>query len=35
VKTKQQTAAACLLATPNQMNCTLGNGTQFVLNRHS
>jgi hypothetical protein len=35
VKTKQQTAAACLLANPNQMNCTLGNGTQFVLNRHS
>jgi hypothetical protein len=35
VKTQQQTAAACLLATPNQMNCTLGNGTQFVLMRHS
>ncbi len=35
VKTKQQTAAACLLANRNQMNCTLGNGTQFVLNRHS
>jgi hypothetical protein len=35
VKTKQQTAAACLLATQDQMNCTLGNGTQFVLTRHS
>jgi hypothetical protein len=35
VKTQQQTAAACLLATPNQMNCTLGSGTQFVLMRHS
>jgi hypothetical protein len=35
VKTQQQTAAACLLATPSQMNCTLGNGTQFILTRHS
>ncbi|MGN6469254.1 MAG: hypothetical protein ACTHLC_06695 [Rhizobiaceae bacterium] len=35
VKTQQQTAAACLLATPDRMNCTLGNGTQFVLTRHS
>jgi hypothetical protein len=35
VKTKQQTAAACLLASPDKMNCTLGNGTQFVLTRHS
>jgi hypothetical protein len=35
VKTQQQTAAACLLAGPDKMNCTLGNGTQFVLTRHS
>ena len=35
VKTQQQTAAACLLAAPDKMNCTLGNGTQFVLTRHS
>jgi len=35
VKTQQQTAAACLLAGPDKMNCTLGNGTQFVLTRHT
>ena len=35
VKTQQQTAAACLLAGQDKMNCTLGNGTQFVLTRHS
>jgi hypothetical protein len=35
MKTKQQTSAACLLAAPDRMNCTLGNGTQFVLMRHS
>ncbi|WP_295806260.1 hypothetical protein [uncultured Nitratireductor sp.] len=33
LKSQQQTAATCLLATSDQMNCTLANGTNFVLNR--
>ncbi len=34
-RSKQRTSAACLLATPDQMNCTLASGTQFILTRHS
>lgn len=33
VKTKRQTAATCMLVGPDQMNCTLASGTQFVLDR--
>ncbi|WP_025029070.1 hypothetical protein [Nitratireductor aquibiodomus] len=33
LKSQQQTAATCLLASSDQMNCTLANGTNFVLTR--
>ncbi|WP_367718111.1 hypothetical protein AB2N04_07745 [Nitratireductor sp. GISD-1A_MAKvit] len=33
LKSQRQTAATCLLASRSQMNCTLANGTNFVLNR--
>lgn len=35
LKSQQQTAATCLLASSDRMNCTLANGTNFVLNRAS
>ncbi|MCR4264994.1 hypothetical protein [Nitratireductor sp. ZSWI3] len=33
LKSRQNTNATCLLAASNQMNCTLANGTNFVLTR--
>lgn len=35
VKSQQRTTAACLLVTPDEMNCTLQSGTQFVLHRRT
>lgn len=33
VRSKQNTAATCLLASMDQMNCTLASGTTFILMR--
>lgn len=33
LKSQQNTSATCLLANTSQMNCTLANGTNFVLTR--
>ncbi|WP_048647463.1 hypothetical protein [Nitratireductor soli] len=33
LKSQRNTSATCLLANTSQMNCTLANGTNFVLTR--
>lgn len=33
VKTRENTSAACMQVDRDRMNCTLANGTQFVLRR--
>lgn len=33
LRSQQNTSAACLLVAPDRMNCTLANGTRFVLVR--
>lgn len=33
LRTERTTSAACLLVSPNQMNCTLADGNNFVLQR--
>ncbi|MCC5778941.1 hypothetical protein H7H48_07755 [Nitratireductor sp. B36] len=35
LKSQRQTSATCLLASSDRMNCTLANGTNFVLTRTS
>lgn len=34
LRSQQYTSAACLQVTPDRMNCTLANGTKFVLVRN-
>lgn len=35
LKSQRNTEATCLLATPDRMNCTLADGTNFVLTRRT